>query len=237
MSLRVGFDVDGVLADFRSAFQAVARSLSAATVDFAEPEQAAGGRMSEAEIKRTWKEVSALHNWWTTLKPYEPGQITRLYEMARQRKWEVFFLTKRPSTEGDSVQVQTQWWLEQHGYYLPAVLTVLGSRGEAANSLHLDLVVDDQQLNCVEVISASSAKALLMLRDTTQRQLRDHALNRGIGVVASVEEALNVLEGLQQVMPQRRGRLLRLTDWFPAAKREEEPLPLNPRAERPLPER
>jgi hypothetical protein len=236
MSLRVGFDLDGVLADFRSAFQAVARRLAQAEADFAEPEDAAGRSLSEADIKRSWKDVSGAHNWWTTLRPYEPAQIARLYALARRHKWEVFFLTKRPVTDGDSVQLQTQSWLERHGYYLPAVLTVLGSRGELANSLHLDLVIDDQQLNCVEVISASSAKALLMLRDPSLRQLRDYALSRGIGVVASVEEALNVLEGLQEVLPQRRGRMMRLSDWFPAARREGEPLPMNPREQRPIPD-
>jgi hypothetical protein len=236
MSLRVGFDLDGVLADFRSAFQAVSRRLVQAEADFTEPEDAAGRPLSEADIKRSWKEVSGAHTWWTTLRPYEPAQIARLYTLARRHKWEVFFLTKRPFTEGDSVQLQTQSWLERHGYYLPAVLTVLGSRGELANALHLDLVVDDQQLNCVEVISASSAKALLMLRDPSLRQLRDYALSRGIGVVASVEEALNVLEGLQEVLPQRRGRMMRLSDWFPSARREGEPLPMNPREGRPIPD-
>jgi hypothetical protein len=236
MSLRVGFDLDGVLADFRSAFQAVSHGLAQADADFTNPEEAAGRSLSEADIKRAWKEVSGSHNWWTTLRPYEPAQIARLYSLARRHIWEVFFLTKRPPTEGDSVQLQTQYWLERHGYYLPAVLTVLGSRGELANALHLDLVIDDQQLNCVEVISASSAKALLMLRDPSLRQLRDHAISRGIGVVSSVEEALNVLEGLQETLPQRRGRLLRLSDWFPSGKREGEPLPMNPRAERPIPD-
>jgi hypothetical protein len=229
MSLRVGFDLDGVVADFRTAFEAASRRGS--PVD---PIEAAVG-LTETEVKEAWKVVGASHNWWTTLRPYEPAQIARLYALARRHKWEVFFLTKRPGTAGDSVQVQSQWWLEQQGYYLPSVLTVPGSRGEIANGLRLDVVVDDQQLNCVEVISASSAKAMLMLRDPALRQMRDHAMSRGIGVVSSLEESLNVLEGLQDLLPHRRGRLMRLVDWFPGAKREGEALPLNPRIERPLP--
>ena len=54
------------------------------------------------------------------------AEIARLYAMARASRWEVFFVTKRPPSAGDPVQFQTQWWLEQHGYYLPAVLTVPG---------------------------------------------------------------------------------------------------------------
>jgi hypothetical protein len=231
MSLRVGFDLDGVLADFRTAFRAAARGLVDVPLQVGDADEA-DRMLSESAIKRAWKDVSEAHNWWTTLPAFEPAQIARLYALSRQHKWEVFFLTKRPATRGDTVQVQTQWWLEQHGFYLPAVVTVPGSRGELANALRLDFVVDDQELNCVEVISASSAKALLMLRDASATKPREQAIGRGIGVVASLEETLTIFQRLQDVIPQRRGRLLRLIDWFPGARRKEEPVPLDPRETR-----
>jgi hypothetical protein len=225
--------MDGVIADFRSAFRDAAGAVAA---EFRDVSDATAGSLTDVEMKRVWRSVSSRPNWWTGLRAFEPDQIHRLYELARQLKWEVFFLTKRPGTEGDSVQFQTQWWLEQHGFYLPSVLTVPGSRGEIANALHLDIVVDDQHMNCVEVISASPSKALLMLRDQRARVERARALDRGIGVVASLEEALNVLERLHQVIPTRRGRLLRLSDWFPGAKADEPRLPLNPREGRAVPD-
>ena len=46
-----------------------------------------------------------------------------------------------------------------------------------------DLVIDDLMLNCIEVVSASPAKAILMLRDGNETTRR-HAMDRGIGVVA-----------------------------------------------------
>lgn len=235
MSLRVGIDIDGVLADFRTAFHAAARGLVDASLQVGDADEA-DRVLSESAIKRAWREVSDTHNWWTTLSAFEPAEIARLYALARRYKWEVFFLTKRPPTRGDTVQIQTQAWLEQQGFYLPAVVTVPGSRGELANALRLDFVVDDQELNCVEVISASGAKALLMLRDASLATLREQAMNRGIGVVASLEETLTIFERLQDVIPQRRGRLFRLTDWFPGARRKAEPLPHNPRDTRPLPD-
>ena len=67
------------------------------------------------------------------------------------------FVTRRPATAGDPVQFQSQWWLEQQGFYYPAVVTVPGSRGELANALRLDIVVDDQIHNCVDIVSASTA--------------------------------------------------------------------------------
>jgi hypothetical protein len=167
------------------------------------------------------------------LPAYEPEQIARLYAITRASGWEVFFLTKRPSSAGDSVQFQTQWWIERFGFYLPAVLTVPGSRGDIANGLRLDLLVDDQLINCVEVVSASTSKAVLMLR-SSDAMAREHATNRGIGVVGTLAEAVSVLERLNDVLPQKRGRIVRLADWFsppPATKQ----LPDNPRAVRPIP--
>ena len=122
-------------------------------------------------------------------------------------------MTKRPPSAGDSVQFQTQWWIERFGFYLPAVLTVPGSRGEVANGLRLDMLIDDQIINCVEVISAAATKAILVLR-VADGAAREHATNRGIGVVSSLSQAITVLERLHEVLPHRRGRLMRLREWF-----------------------
>jgi hypothetical protein len=232
MPLRIGIDMDGVLADFRSAFRATAKACLGHAID--DPDDPGATRsLGQKDVNRVWEHVAQTSNWWMTLQPYEPEQIARLYSLARAAAWEIFFLTKRPPSAGDSVQFQTQCWIERYGFYLPAVLTVPGSRGEAANALRLDLVIDDLTLNCIEVISASTAKAVLLLR-TDDEATKAHAINRGIGVVNTFDEALHVLERLHEVLTTRRGRLLRLADWFsPPAKRE--PLPHNPRQARPIP--
>lgn len=209
MALRLGFDVDGVVADFRTAFRATARRVLRRDID------AGGdpGSQPAQDLERVWNTIASTHNWWTKVEPYEPRQIVRLYETARASRWEVVFLTKRPPSGGDTVQLQTQWWLEQHGFLMPAVVTVPGSRGDLANALRLDLAVDDQFINCAEIVGASTTKTVLLLRDEAPG-VRDHATSRGIGVVSSLEEAIGVVERLHQVLPKRRGKLLRLSDWF-----------------------
>jgi hypothetical protein len=72
-----------------------------------------------------------------------------------------------------------------------------------------------------------------MLR-ATNPPAREHASNRGIGVVSSMAEAITVLERLQDILPQKRGRLLRLSEWFSGAE-EMQTLPENPRTIRPVP--
>src|SRR3954468_8109835 len=235
MSLRIGFDVDGVLADFRAAFRAAAVRLVHGHAARAQAPSSpkADTPLSADDVKRVWDYIAKTSNWWMELEAYEPDQIARLYSLTRAAAWEVFFLTKRPPSAGDSVQFQTQWWIERHGFYLPAVLTVPGSRGEVANALRLDLLVDDQLINCVEVVSASPTKAILMQRspDTSEKE---HATSRGIGVVSTLADALRVIERLQDILIRKRGRMLRLTEWFQGAK-ETQTLPQNPRAVRPVP--
>jgi hypothetical protein len=232
MALRIGIDIDGVLADFRSAFHAAARRCLRHDIeDRADLESV--GPLSPEDVRRVWEHIAKTQNWWMDVPAYEPDQIARLYSVMRAVGWEVFFMTKRPPSAGDSVQFQTQWWIERFGFYLPAVMTVPGSRGDVANGLRLDMIIDDQLINCVEVISTAPSKAILMLR-AADATAREHATNRGIGVVSSMSEALKVLERLNEVLPQKRGRLMRLSEWF-SPPEEMQTLPANPRNVRPIP--
>jgi hypothetical protein len=233
MALRIGVDIDGVLADFRSSFRAAAVRVLRRDVGSTNDSPQSAGALSPADVRRVWDYIGKTRNWWMEVEPYEPAQIARLYSLMRARGWEVFFLTKRPPSAGDSVQFQTQWWIERFGFYLPAVLTVLGSRGDIANGLRLDLVLDDQLINCVEVVSATSTKALLVQR-TADNTLRSQAINRGIGVVSTLAEAITMIERLHEVLPQKRGRMIRLSEWF-SSPPEVQTLPENPRAVRPVP--
>jgi len=233
--LRIGFDLDGVVADFRTAFLGAAAEIlghdairrpSSPLPDF--------DAVSAADAKRVWKVITETPNWWLALAPYEPAQIARLYQLSRRYRWEVSFLTSRIPTSGDSVQFQSQTWLEAYGFYMPAVVTVPGSRGEVANALRLDIVIDDQFLNCLEVVSGSQAKAMLLLQvgDLT---LEQQATERGVGVVHRLEEVIEVLLQLQDILPGKRGVVMRLAEWFRRKEPESHVLPMNPRATRPIP--
>jgi hypothetical protein len=93
---------------------------------------------------------------------------------------------------------------------LPSVFVVQGSRGRIASALGLDIVVDDRPENCLDVISDSKARAILVWRDR-EDQLPATAQRLGIGVVKSVAECLEILT---QVESTTRGdvmsRVLRL---------------------------
>lgn len=222
--LRVGLDVDGVLADFRAAFHTLAASeLGRRGV---EPE------LSKGDIERLWKAVARANNWWLDLPAYEPEQVARLYALSREKRWEVFFMTSRPPSAGDSVQLQTQVWLEKCGFYLPSVMTApAGARGELARALRLDLVVDDHLVNCMEIVGASNAKVLHMARGDADQARRDQAEARGIGVVSTLSQGLDAIVRLHEVLSSRQGRFVRLGDWF-SPRRDDTPLPRDPRQNR-----
>jgi hypothetical protein len=224
--LRLGVDVDGVVADFRTAFHALAqRNLGPSTAD-------SESELSKADVHRLWREVGATTNWWLDIPAYEPDQIERLYAESRRGRWEVYFLTSRPASGGDAVQLQTQAWLERFGFYLPSVLTLpAGARGEMARALRLDLAIDDRLINCMEVISASNAKAVLVARGDSEARVREGAESRGVGVVSTFAQALDAAERLEQLQPSRRGRLIRLSDWV-TSKKEPAVLPHDPRQKR-----
>jgi hypothetical protein len=177
MSLRVGFDLDGVLADLDAAiareavvlFPRKGGGVNESPVDGARTEAIAEldgrpgrrRRRSSRDQKRLWAHVARIHNFWETLDEVEEGAVARLAEVATQRRWEVIFLTKRPQTDGSTAQLQTQRWLASKGFPLPSVCVVQNSRGAIATALGLQAVVDDRLENCLDVIADSDARVFL----------------------------------------------------------------------------
>jgi hypothetical protein len=172
--LRIACDLDGTIADLSSAYRKVE------------------GRLQSDSDGVVWDAIRGIPDFWTTLEPLEPGVIRRLFELSQAGQWEVFFVTQRPITAGETVQRQTQRWLMAHGFETPSVLTVPGSRGRAALALDLDFLIDDLPRNCVDVVSDSRCRPLLVSRGQDP-EAEETAARFKISVVRSVSEALDLL--------------------------------------------
>ena len=219
MPLRIGCDLDGVLADMDAGLlreaetlfgKGVARRLEesaeAPTPDV-EPGDAAASRpesipppvklqISSRQERRLWRHIETVENFWEGLAEIEPGVVKKLAALAAERRWEIIFLTKRPESAGATAQVQTQRWLQSKGFTLPSVFVVQGSRGRIASALHLDVVIDDRPENCLDVVMDSKrARAILVWRDDPAR-LPAASQRLGIGVVKSVSQCLDILTQL-----------------------------------------
>jgi hypothetical protein len=214
--MRIAFDLDGVLADLHTAFSRTALTLypeldqsaiAAPEVGASPPVDESGEGEEEAEAPAlpgnvvpldrrqqdaVWKRLRATENFWEGLTEIEPGAIARLAALADERRWEVLFITSRPSSAGATVQRQSQRWLQKLGFALPSVFVVHGSRGAVAQALNLDVVVDDRPDNCLDVVLGSSAGAVLIWRGP-QEKVPVSAKRLGIAVSPTVDECLGVL--------------------------------------------
>src|SRR3954447_961362 len=145
MSLRIGCDLDGVLADMDGALARHASMLFAGEQpDRTEPDAVSPDSLPAVALNLTarqqrllWQHVRGIRNFWETLHEIESGAVARLADLAAAMRWEVIFLTKRPETDGRTAQVQSQRWLETNGFPLPSVFVVRGSRGRIAAALAL----------------------------------------------------------------------------------------------------
>ena len=188
-TLRVAVDMDGVLADMHAALAREAEQLFPPQDGAARP----GPYLTTGQTEALWRHIAGVENFWEGLQELEPGAVARLAALARQHQWEVLFLTQRPPTAGASVQLQTQRWLERHGFDLPSVCTTRRSRGAIAAALDLDIVVDDRFEGCAAVAAESDARAVLVWRQA-EVAVPARARRLGISVVHSVGEWLDLLE-------------------------------------------
>jgi len=237
--LRIGFDMDGTLADLSTAYAQIEEHLfgpelaehdrpapeareveqhddesGAAAATTRDNRRSGDRRRGPGHRDRVWRAIEETPDFWTTLKPLEQGAIARLYALTLELNWEVFFITQRPATAGATVQLQTQRWLIEHGFPTPSVIPLSGARGKCAAALHLDYLIDDMPQNCVDVLSESSTRSILLvdaddpIADTSARRL-------GIGTARNVYEVLDFLVQATEARanPSLFEKLRKLVGW------------------------
>jgi hypothetical protein len=226
MPLRVGFDLDGTVADMyfalrREAIKLFGDEVTHAPVEASKPQDAKKEQtappkpeddqtttlaiqelhLTARQQNQLWDHVKQIDNFWTTLPELEPGIISRIANTARARRWEVIFLTTRPATSGDLVQMQSQQWLEAHGFQYPSVYVVQRSRGKIADALGLDAFVDDRPENCLDIAVESKAKVLLVWHGDP-KDVPAGAKRLGVRAVTTINEAVTILEQLDDIRSQ-----------------------------------
>lgn len=174
--IRIGMDVDGVLADFSSAFATLIRQQTGIDAKHG-PEgppswhwhREAG--VTKSQENKLWETIKLSHTFWVSLKPL-PGayEVLRMLDALQgYYKAQTYFITARP---GDWAHEQTKRWLRTWGMADPQVLIAKSPEEKAlvARGLGLDCVVDDRLENvnaCVE----AKVQAFLVNRPYNQGNL------------------------------------------------------------------
>lgn len=173
--MKVGIDVDGVLANFNDGFIDYlvsvlnkdlfpTRPFDIETWDYP---QSYG--YTEEEVNEVWRHIKADLNFWGQLKPYADTQnfLSFLYHWQGIRN-DVYFITARL---GLAAKVQTEQWLNRYGFPKATVL-ISPHKGDAAAILDLDVYIDDRDKNVYNVLQSR--------REQTNVYLRDQPWNRGV---------------------------------------------------------
>ncbi len=213
MTARVGFDMDGVLADFANAYRKV--------------EEALFGRPSAIEpVRCEWRRRPRIKRAAAATSPKPEPERRRLgrdqgdaglldhprSDRGRRRMPSARADARPPvgslfhhaaaANRGDTVQRQTQRWLREQGFEMPSVLPVSAGRAAAMAPLSLHYYVDDDATNCVDLKSASSTRPILIV-DDDNAVMTTSARRLGISTAAGIGAALDFLE-TSRIVPVRR---------------------------------
>ena len=167
--LRIGIDVDGVIADFVTAFLEDAETLfkrpmpraTQTTWDFEDSLD-----ITKDEVAQVWKHITASQNWFLLRPKAIPHVVTFLQDLAI--KHELYFVTSRKDTVGYTAKEQTEFFLNGLGIDFPTVLANF-NKGEIAAALKLHAFIDDYPKNA-EIIAAKSSATKGFLMNATYNQ-------------------------------------------------------------------
>jgi uncharacterized HAD superfamily protein len=165
--LRIGIDVDGVLADFNPSYIRLLNEISG-TVDPASEDYQPTQWNYEADLGFTnehvaeaWKQISVSDYFWCNLGYFEDNFWASL-KLDEDWEAETYYITARP---GKSAKRQTErWFMAQDVYYDPTVL-ISAHKGLCAKALDLEVYIDDRLENILDVERTSpSTRAYLINR-------------------------------------------------------------------------
>lgn len=161
--MRVGIDVDGVLANFTKGYAQIIRSVSGRDLlteeDIRRPKTWAWDRdagYTAAEESAAWESIKQSDLFWEALDalPGADDFLTDLFiRYDNDQIDEIYFITTRL---GIGPQRQTAAWLWEHGADKPNVLIAQTSaqKGHLAWALNLTHFIDDKPSNCEAVKNA-----------------------------------------------------------------------------------
>lgn len=167
----VGLDIDGVVADFLSAFLRLLETRLGNGPIAAETIRSFNFKdhpfLSEEVVWKCMEEVSYAPEFWENLSSLIlPEDWSRLEELSRNSR--LVFITHRYVRETYSIHEISCEWLRRHGISHPAVYFTQEPKGRLVQDLGLSLFMDDRFENCQEIAENTKATVLMPHRSYNQ---------------------------------------------------------------------
>lgn len=148
--LKIGCDVDGVLANFSGEFRQVINKLYNLNIqdDPADWEMSNWG-LSKEQMDVAWKQVSTTSDFWTRLSLLPDVHMADTFKL--EQNAQLFFITNRLSTFGMPLEKQTAFWLKVKCWIQYPTVIVTKNKGRVASALDLDAFIDDYYSNLEDI--------------------------------------------------------------------------------------
>jgi 5'(3')-deoxyribonucleotidase len=165
-SMKIGIDLDDVCSDFQSSYVKLLNKMfgkppiGTALVDW----EGSNLQLNAEETKQSWEEVAKVPDFWAMLNPLVSfdKETIELLNTAHYRH-DVFFITNRFATPGDSPLKQTKYWLRANADISAPNVIIAKDKGPVATMLELNAFADDRPKNVVDVqMARPSAKVYLV---------------------------------------------------------------------------
>lgn len=208
--IRLGIDIDGVLANFTLAFAQAVNTMYGDKIHLAEDFEphtwswVDSGVVTKEQENRAWEHIKAQEDFWLAMKPY--AENVKALEMFLNRvnfaamPVSIFYITSRVPTAGMSVLKQTRLWLEAfqlHRYYT-AIFPVVHSNNSGGlppklaivEALGLNAMIDDY----LPTVKSLGRKGWLLDRPWNRADRESWDWEVPLQVVSSLEEFLSKFE-------------------------------------------
>lgn len=161
----IGVDVDGVVVDFNTAFIKLVKEETGVICPDNPPKEWSYHRtagVTAEQDKAIWAKLAEDQDWWENLGPL-PGAGLALDKLAdfQRDQHSVYFITSQPRTV-----LATMWSLSNLGYSLTpnVIVSKYGGKGEIAEDVGLDVMIDDKPENLFDVKESRSECHTILIK-------------------------------------------------------------------------
>lgn len=160
MRIKIGVDIDGVIANFIRGFSILARNRFGKHVPIIENKEDiltwdfSFLNITEREAGEIFIEIQKSDSFWTTLKVVDLESWRDFITEFNTDKYEVYFISNREN--GINLHSQTVKWLNSVGWRNPQVI-LTKTKHYIIGLLEIDYFIDDNSKNCQDALMLTSA--------------------------------------------------------------------------------